>query len=130
MVVDGYPDYHRAGCSTLEGLADEPVPHDQAVEDGFSPCEICDPEGSRVDDAPDAAPDVAVDDTAVVDTAGDETAVDDTAGVTEPVDEPSTPATVVGVRRAADGSVVVGRPDIGRPDIGRADIGRADIVGR
>ena len=32
----GYPDYHRASCSTLVGLDAEPVPHDQAVEDGFT----------------------------------------------------------------------------------------------
>ena len=35
-VVDGFPDYHRETCSTLAGLDAEPVPHDQAVEDGFS----------------------------------------------------------------------------------------------
>ncbi|HET8583661.1 MAG TPA: hypothetical protein VFL65_10430 [Jatrophihabitans sp.] len=47
-VVDGQPDYHLAGCAALRGLPAEPVPHAQAVEDGFTPCAVCDPEPARV----------------------------------------------------------------------------------
>ena len=46
LVADGHPDYHRPGCSQLEGLDEEPVPYEQAVEDGFTPCRICRPEES------------------------------------------------------------------------------------
>ena len=52
-VVDGYPDYHREGCSTLVGLAAEPIPHEQAIEDGFAECAACTPESER--DPDDAA---------------------------------------------------------------------------
>jgi methylphosphotriester-DNA--protein-cysteine methyltransferase len=48
-VVDGYPEYHRQGCERLADLDDEPIPHSQAVEDGFVPCPVCrpdDPAGS------------------------------------------------------------------------------------
>ena len=35
-VADGYPEYHREpAASELSGLPEEPVPYDQAVEDGF-----------------------------------------------------------------------------------------------
>jgi methylphosphotriester-DNA--protein-cysteine methyltransferase len=47
-VADGYPDYHRAGCRELIGLDSEPVPHDQAVEDGFAPCAVCRPGAAEV----------------------------------------------------------------------------------
>jgi methylphosphotriester-DNA--protein-cysteine methyltransferase len=53
-VADGYPDYHSAGCHQLNGLDSEPVPFDQAVEDGFTPCAVCDPEGAGAA-APEAA---------------------------------------------------------------------------
>ena len=43
-VVDGFPEYHRAGCSTLSGRNGEPIPRGQALEDGFTPCEVCAPE--------------------------------------------------------------------------------------
>lgn len=44
-VVDGYPNYHRAGCSELSGLSAEAIPYEQAVEDGFAACAVCRPEG-------------------------------------------------------------------------------------
>ena len=43
-VVDGYPEYHHADCGELEGLEAEPIPYDQAVEDGFQPCVVCNPD--------------------------------------------------------------------------------------
>ena len=46
-VVDGFPDYHRQECPTLAGLDSEPVPHDQAVEDGFTECPTCLPEAAE-----------------------------------------------------------------------------------
>ena len=46
-VVDGFPDYHREDCPTLVGLDSEPVPHDQAVEDGFTECSTCRPEAAE-----------------------------------------------------------------------------------
>jgi len=46
VVVDGRPEYHRASCSRLAGLASEPIPLSQAREDGFTPCLVCVPEGA------------------------------------------------------------------------------------
>ena len=46
-VVDGFPDYHREGCRELVGLEAEAVPHEQAVEDGFSPCRVCAPDAAE-----------------------------------------------------------------------------------
>jgi len=45
-VVDGRPRYHLAGCGFLLGRRPEPepVPLRQAVEDGFTPCALCDPD--------------------------------------------------------------------------------------
>src|SRR4051794_35217491 len=43
-VADGYPEYHHQGCEELTGLTAEPVPYDQAVEDGFQPCIVCNPD--------------------------------------------------------------------------------------
>jgi hypothetical protein len=42
-VMDGEPDYHLLICSMLDDRA-EAVPYPQAVEDGFAPCELCDPD--------------------------------------------------------------------------------------
>lgn len=44
-VMDGHPDYHLVLCSVLDETA-EGVPYDQAIEDGFTPCGLCDPESS------------------------------------------------------------------------------------
>jgi hypothetical protein len=43
-VVDGRPRYHLPGCAFLIGRGPEPVPLRQAVEDGFTPCALCDPD--------------------------------------------------------------------------------------
>ncbi len=43
-VIDGRPRYHLVSCDFLTGRSGEPVPLNQAVEDGFSPCGRCDPD--------------------------------------------------------------------------------------
>ncbi len=43
-VADGFPEYHHEGCGELDGLTPEPIPYDQAVEDGFQPCVVCNPD--------------------------------------------------------------------------------------
>ena len=53
------PTYHRSGCRVLAGLDDEPVPHEQAVEDGFHACEVCRPEDDTAPDGSDR-PEAAV----------------------------------------------------------------------
>lgn len=47
-VVDGRPRYHRAGCVILEDQPVELVPRAQAVEDGFQPCSMCNPDGAAL----------------------------------------------------------------------------------
>ena len=43
QVVDGRPRYHLAGCVHLLGKEDEPLPVNEAVELGFTPCGLCEP---------------------------------------------------------------------------------------
>jgi hypothetical protein len=43
VVVDGRPRYHVADCPFLAGREPEPIPVNEAVELGFSPCGICRP---------------------------------------------------------------------------------------
>jgi hypothetical protein len=43
-VIDGRPNYHTAHCGVLLGADAETIPHSQAVEDGFTPCTLCDPD--------------------------------------------------------------------------------------
>lgn len=43
QVVDGRPRYHLAGCVHLLGKEDEPLPVNEAVELGFTPCALCEP---------------------------------------------------------------------------------------
>ncbi len=43
-VIDGRPRYHLPSCGFLLDRRPEPVPLRQAVEDGFSPCALCDPD--------------------------------------------------------------------------------------
>jgi hypothetical protein len=61
-VVDGRPDYHVQDCRSLkiaagqsEGDAQE-IPRAQAVEDGFSPCPDCRPDGAAPADTPKPMP--------------------------------------------------------------------------
>jgi clumping factor A len=43
LVVDGRPRYHVAECTHLVGRLTEPLPVNEAVELGFSPCGLCRP---------------------------------------------------------------------------------------
>jgi hypothetical protein len=43
LVVDGRPRYHVADCPHLVGRLTEPLPANEAVELGFSPCGLCRP---------------------------------------------------------------------------------------
>ena len=44
LVIDGHPRYHAKRCRYLLGRASETIPLRQAVEDGFTPCSMCDPD--------------------------------------------------------------------------------------
>ncbi|MBE7188807.1 hypothetical protein, partial [Jatrophihabitans endophyticus] len=55
-VVDGFPDYHRGDCPRLTGMDSEPIPHDQAVEDGFAECTVCRPEAAEAPEYPQPEP--------------------------------------------------------------------------
>jgi hypothetical protein len=43
LVVDGRPRYHMADCPHLVGRLTEPLPANEAVQLGFSPCGLCRP---------------------------------------------------------------------------------------
>jgi hypothetical protein len=43
LVVDGRPRYHLSDCPHLIGKRTEPLPANEAVELGFSPCGLCRP---------------------------------------------------------------------------------------
>ena len=43
-VVDGRPRYHWKSCAFLDFRESEPITLKQAVEDGFTPCALCDPD--------------------------------------------------------------------------------------
>ena len=43
-VIDGRPRYHLSSCGFLVGQESEPIPLQQAVDDGFSPCSRCEPD--------------------------------------------------------------------------------------
>jgi hypothetical protein len=47
-VIDGRPRYHLAACAFLLGRSGEPISLSQAVEDGFTPCSLCDPDNRIV----------------------------------------------------------------------------------
>jgi hypothetical protein len=40
-VVDGRPRYHAQDCLIIKGQKAQSVPFDDAVEDGFMPCSLC-----------------------------------------------------------------------------------------
>jgi hypothetical protein len=40
-VVDGRPRYHAQDCLIIKGQKAQAVGFDQAVEDGFLPCSLC-----------------------------------------------------------------------------------------
>jgi hypothetical protein len=47
-VIDGRPRYHLAACAFLLGRSSESISLSQAVEDGFTPCSLCDPDNRIV----------------------------------------------------------------------------------
>lgn len=51
LVVDGRPRYHLAGCVHLLGREHEPLPVNEAIELGFSPCSLCEPDSALLADA-------------------------------------------------------------------------------
>lgn len=51
LVVDGRPRYHLAGCMHLLGRPTEPLPVKEAVELGFSPCSLCEPDSAILAEA-------------------------------------------------------------------------------
>jgi hypothetical protein len=51
FVIDGRPRYHLGGCVHLLGRQFEPLPVSEAVELGFSPCALCEPDSVLIADA-------------------------------------------------------------------------------
>jgi hypothetical protein len=51
LVIDGRPRYHLPGCVHLLGRESEPLPVSEAVELGFTPCSLCEPDNALLADA-------------------------------------------------------------------------------
>lgn len=51
LVVDGRPRYHLPGCVHLLGRESESLPVSEAVELGFTPCSLCEPDSALLADA-------------------------------------------------------------------------------
>jgi hypothetical protein len=51
LVIDGRPRYHQAGCVHLLGRESEALPVSEAVELGFTPCSLCEPDSALLADA-------------------------------------------------------------------------------
>jgi hypothetical protein len=51
LVIDGRPRYHVPGCVHLLGRPFEPLPVAEAIELGFSPCGLCEPDSALLADA-------------------------------------------------------------------------------
>lgn len=51
LVVDGRPRYHLPGCVHLLGREYEPLPVGEAIELGFTPCGLCEPDSALLADA-------------------------------------------------------------------------------
>jgi hypothetical protein len=51
LVVDGRPRYHLAGCVHLLGRESESLPVGEAIELGFTPCSLCEPDSALLADA-------------------------------------------------------------------------------
>jgi len=48
LVIDGRPRYHLPGCVHLLGRENEGLPVSEAVELGFTPCSLCEPDSALV----------------------------------------------------------------------------------
>jgi hypothetical protein len=51
LVIDGRPRYHLPGCVHLLGRESEPLPVSEAVELGFTPCSLCEPDNALLAEA-------------------------------------------------------------------------------
>jgi hypothetical protein len=51
LVIAGRPRYHLAGCVHLLGRESEPLPVAEAIELGFTPCGLCEPDSALLADA-------------------------------------------------------------------------------
>lgn len=51
LVIDGRPRYHIPGCVHLLGRESEPLPVAEAVELGFTPCSLCEPDSALLAEA-------------------------------------------------------------------------------
>ncbi|HZM83242.1 MAG TPA: hypothetical protein VFC19_46610 [Candidatus Limnocylindrales bacterium] len=51
LVIDGRPRYHVTGCVHLLGRPFEPLPVGEAVDLGFTPCGLCEPDSALLADA-------------------------------------------------------------------------------
>jgi hypothetical protein len=51
LVIDSRPRYHLAGCVHLLGRESESLPVSEAVELGFTPCGLCEPDSALLADA-------------------------------------------------------------------------------
>ena len=51
LVIDGRPRYHLPGCVHLLGREGEPIPVGEAVDLGFTPCGLCEPDSALLADA-------------------------------------------------------------------------------
>ncbi len=51
LVIDGRPRYHVLGCVHLLGRESEPLPVGEALELGFSPCGMCEPDSALLAEA-------------------------------------------------------------------------------
>jgi hypothetical protein len=46
-VIDGRPRYHLGNCAIIKGQDAEAIPFEQATQDGFMPCTLCEPHAGR-----------------------------------------------------------------------------------
>ncbi len=50
-MIDGRPRYHLAHCVHLMGRDSEPLPIAEAIELGFTPCALCEPDTNLLAEA-------------------------------------------------------------------------------
>jgi hypothetical protein len=51
LVIDGRPRYHQPGCVHLLGRESEALPVSEAVQLGFTPCSLCEPDSALLAEA-------------------------------------------------------------------------------